>query len=463
MSSKNHIHFEISERKVLLRIIDIAVVIGTLYLVGSVFDLSYFKINDQRWLWSIVLAVYLFFFANVFELYDLQKASRIMISLRSVIYTASMTALIYLLTPFLTPELPENRLQILYFFLAILVSLLAWRAVYIKFFASSRFNKRIVIVADAADALSVVANLEEADPNVEIEGYINTDQTKFVVDQDGLTLLTRSDAQKMISNNQVSELIIASENVDGITPELYAWLMDLLERGFSVREYTQVYEEMTERVPVSYVGRDFYRYFPFARSNHNQLYRVYHRAFDIVVAILGLAIGLVLFPLILLGNLIGNRGSLLYTQERVGRNRKLFQIIKYRTMVKDAESDGAQFTKKRDVRITPFGKFLRKTRLDEFPQFWNILMGDMSVIGPRPERPIFVEVLTKKIPFYETRHIVKPGLTGWAQVKADYGESDEQHLKKLQYDLYYIKKRSIFLDIRILVKTLSTVVFFKGQ
>jgi lipopolysaccharide/colanic/teichoic acid biosynthesis glycosyltransferase len=129
----------------------------------------------------------------------------------------------------------------------------------------------------------------------------------------------------------------------------------------------------------------------------------------------------------------------------------------------DAEADGEQFTVKRDVRVTVFGKFLRKTRIDEFPQFYNILKGEMSVIGPRPERPVFVKALTEKIPFYETRHIVKPGLTGWAQVKANYGESQEDHLKKLQYDLFYIKKRSIFLDIRILVKTLSTVIFLKGQ
>jgi lipopolysaccharide/colanic/teichoic acid biosynthesis glycosyltransferase len=170
-----------------------------------------------------------------------------------------------------------------------------------------------------------------------------------------------------------------------------------------------------------------------------------------------------MMPFVLIGNLIGNRGSLFYTQERVGINRKLFKIVKFRTMVKDAEKSGAQFAVENDVRITKFGKFLRATRVDEFPQFWNILKGDMSVIGPRPEREVFVEQLSEKIPFYETRHVIKPGLTGWAQVKTKYGITDEDHLRKLQYDLYYIKNRSVFLDIRILVKTLSTVIFFKGQ
>jgi lipopolysaccharide/colanic/teichoic acid biosynthesis glycosyltransferase len=193
------------------------------------------------------------------------------------------------------------------------------------------------------------------------------------------------------------------------------------------------------------------------------LYLVYHRVFDLVTSILGLLVCLFIIPFVVIGNLLGNRGSLFYSQERVGANRKIFKIIKFRTMVKDAEKSGAQFAVVNDVRITKFGKLLRASRIDEFPQFWNILKGEMSVIGPRPEREFFVEQLSEKIPFYETRHVVKPGLTGWAQVKTKYGVTDEDHLRKLQYDLYYIKKRSVFLDIRIVIKTLSTVIFFKGQ
>ncbi|PIY13133.1 MAG: sugar transferase, partial [Flavobacteriaceae bacterium CG_4_10_14_3_um_filter_33_47] len=136
---------------------------------------------------------------------------------------------------------------------------------------------------------------------------------------------------------------------------------------------------------------------------------------------------------------------------------------KYRTMVKNAEKNGAVWAKKDDVRITPFGKILRNSRLDEMPQFLNILKGDMSLIGPRPERPHFVRELSQTIPFYETRHIIKPGLTGWAQVNTRYGSSVDDSLLKLQYDLYYIKHRSFFLDANILIKTLSTVIFFRGQ
>ena len=137
--------------------------------------------------------------------------------------------------------------------------------------------------------------------------------------------------------------------------------------------------------------------------------------------------------------------------------------MKFRTMVKNAEKDGAVFATSNDTRITPFGKILRKSRIDEFPQFINILKGDMAVIGPRPERPIFVKEIAEVMPFYETRHVIKPGLTGWAQVNYSYGETIDDSLIKLQYDLYYIKHRSLFLDFNIIFKTLSTILFYRGQ
>lgn len=457
------IHFEVSERKVLLRIIDVIVVLGALDVVGTVFDLDYFIINQQQWLWSVILAVYLLFFATVFELYNLQRASRITGTLRSAVTTGSVTSLVYLLTPFFTPVLPENRIQILYFYLAVTLSLLLWRAIYIKFFASSRFNKNIILIVDASDAEMIAKSLQVVDPNYKISGFINTGPAMASGHFVGLKELVIKEAIDLFESRLITEVVVASNDAEGITSNLYRWLIELVENGYSVREYTQVYEEMTDRVPVQYVGKDFYKYFPFARNNHNRLYLVYHRLFDLITSLLGLCTFFLMMPFVFIGNLIGNRGSLFYTQERVGINRKLFKIVKFRTMVKDAEKLGAQFAVENDVRITKFGKFLRAARIDEFPQFWNILKGDMSVIGPRPERKVFVEQLSEKIPFYETRHVIKPGLTGWAQVKTKYGITDEDHLRKLQYDLYYIKNRSVFLDIRILVKTLSTVIFFKGQ
>ena len=463
MAPSNSIYFDISERKVLLRVIDLFVVICSLHIIGLLFDMNYFLINVDQWFWSIFLAFYILFFATVFELYDLQKASRITSTLQGVFYTGMFTSVAYLLTPFFTPALPDNRLQIFYFIATILISLMSWRSIYVKLFASSRFDKRIIIVADAVDAVEISNQLQAADPNYTIIGYINTDREIQMGHDDRITVLKVDEAIRKIKTENVSEIVVASMNSAGITTKIYTWLIELVENGFSVREYSQVYEEMTDRVPVNFVGKDFYRYFPFARSNQNRLYQVYHRIFDILISIIGIVGFVIIVPLVLIGNLLANRGPLFYSQTRVGRNREQFEILKFRTMVTNAEMDGAQFTVKKDVRVTMFGKFLRKTRLDEIPQFFNILRGEMSVIGPRPERPVFVKKLTEKIPFYETRHVVKPGLTGWAQVKSSYGETYDDHLRKLQYDLYYIKKRSIFLDIRILVKTLSTVFFLKGQ
>ena len=172
---------------------------------------------------------------------------------------------------------------------------------------------------------------------------------------------------------------------------------------------------------------------------------------------------IVLIPIVVIINLVANNGKLFYTQQRVGLNGENFKIFKFRTMTKNSEKDGAVFSTVNDIRVTPFGKFMRKTRIDEFPQFINILKGEMSLIGPRPERPIFVDQIAQNMPFYTTRHVIKPGLTGWAQVNYPYGETLEHSLIKLQYDLYYIKHRNIFMDIDIMVKTLSTVLFYRGQ
>lgn len=457
------IPFEMSERKILLRIIDVIVVIVALHLLGVLFQFNYFIIKEEQWIWSVVLAVYLLFFATVFEMYNLQRASHLIGTMRSVVTVASFTSFIYLLTPFFTPELPENRIQILYFYMAVTIPLLVWRSVYINFFVSSKFNKNIILIADATDAAIIAQSLQDVDPNYKIRGFINTSPEFVSGHFVGLTVIGIKAAHDLIENKSVTEVVVASGEIEGITSNLYRWLLELVENGYSVREYSQVYEEMTDRVPEQYLGKDFYKYFPFARNNQNRLYLVYHRVFDIIASLGGLIILGLIIPFVVIGNLFGNRGPLFYVQERLGINRKAFNIVKFRTMERDAEKSGAQFAIQDDVRITKFGKLLRATRIDEIPQFWNILKGEMSMIGPRPERQVFVDQLSEKISFYEARHLVKPGLTGWAQVKTKYGVTDADHMRKLQYDLYYIKKRSIFLDIRIIVKTLSTILFFKGQ
>jgi exopolysaccharide biosynthesis polyprenyl glycosylphosphotransferase len=464
MPKPTTIHFEISERKVLLRIFDVLLVLSSLYLVSELFDLEYFNISEEHWVWSIVLCVYLLVFSTIFELYNLQKASNLQKTVKNIFAAVSLTVLLYLFTPFYTPKLPSNRLQILVFFGIITFTLFIWRLAYIKLISAPRFFKRILVVGDSFDIELIAEALQKSDPNYQVIGYVNTDinndeQSEFK----NLVQIDVNVIDDAIKQYHINEIVVASSYTEGVMLPLYNKLITLLEDGFPIREYTQVYEEVTHRIPVQHIDKDFYKFFPFSRSNQNKFYLFYHRLFDVLVSVLGILLSTILLPFILIGNLVANRGPLFYTQERIGKNGKPFKIMKLRTMVVDAEVSGAQWAKKNDTRTTPFGKFLRRSRIDEIPQFYNIILGHMSIIGPRPERPMFVKELSSIIPFYETRHVVKPGLTGWAQVNTSYGSSYADSLEKLQYDLYYIKHRSVYLDISIVLKTLSTIIFYRGQ
>ena len=464
MTKSGGIHFEVSERKILLRLLDLAVMLLGIYGLELFFDYTYLVISPENIMAISVFIVYFSVFGSIFELYDLQKASKLDVSFRNIVLTTSTTVLFYLLTPVITPFLPANRLQIIYFYIVIIVTLLLWRFFYTTFISSPRFYKKVLLIGEISNIGSIIKPLNQADPNYKIIGFINCekereDSIKFK----GLKQFKPEQLHQVIIDHQISEIVVASFNSETITPDIYHELILLLERGFIIREYTQVYEELTNRVPIQFIGKDFYKYFPFSRSNQNALYRFFHRVFDVVFSVLGLAFGLLVLPLILIGNALANKGPLFYTQERIGRNTELFKILKLRTMVTESHPAKESWTQKDDHRITPFGNFLRRSRIDEIPQFVNVLKGEMSIIGPRPERPYFVNELSKIIPFYETRHIIKPGLTGWAQVNYRYGSTVEDSLIKLQYDLYYIKHRSFFLDINILVKTLSTVLYYRGQ
>ncbi|WP_296386764.1 sugar transferase [Winogradskyella sp.] len=464
MKHKKGIHFEVSERKILLRIIDLVMVFVGVYCLSLFFDFEYIIVNKDNSIALILLGVYITIFGTIFELYDLQKASKFDTTFRNIVITTSTVVLFYLLTPVLSPYLPEERLQIVYFYFTIIISILLWRLIYLNLFESPRFYKRVLLVGEVSNIDGLVRALDTSDPNYKIVGFINSEvSTSESVKFKGLKEFEAKFFLEVIERERISEVLVASFNTEAIIAEVYHDLMMLLERGFKIREYTQVYEELLHRVPIQFVGKDFYKYFPFSRSNENQLYIFFHRAFDVVVAFFGLILGSLLLPLIIIVNLIGNKGPLFYSQERVGKNSKPFKILKLRTMVINAEKDGVKWAKKDDKRITKFGKFLRRSRLDEIPQFYNVLKGEMSIIGPRPERPFFVNELSRIIPFYETRHIIKPGLTGWAQVNTRYGSSIDDSLTKLQYDLYYIKHRSIFLDFSITIKTLSTILYYRGQ
>ena len=344
----------------------------------------------------------------------------------------------------------------------IFLTLLLWRFAYISLISTPRFYRRVLIIGEPLEVELVASHLQRSDPNYNIVGYVNPGGTDmFNSEKVGLKDFSGKKLAETVQEENIDEILIS--NISATAEGFYSQVLYLLKKGFPVKDFNEVYEDKTHRIPVQHIERNFYQFFPLSRSNNNKFYQFFHRLFDIVVSIVGIIIGGLLLPFVYFGNMIGNKGSLFYEQERIGRSGKSFNILKFRTMRYNAEPHGAVWATRNDVRITRFGKFLRRSRLDEFPQFYNILKGEMSLIGPRPERPVFVKELSELIPFYDTRHFIKPGLTGWAQVMTDYADSHADSLEKLQYDLYYIKHRNIFLDITILIKTLSTIIFFRGQ
>ncbi len=460
MQSKNTTHFEISERKILLRLIDTLVACLSIYLASDVFNLSYFEDQGDYISWFLVISFYFLLFGTILEMYDLQKAESRYKIFKSLTATSSLVVVFFLMTPFFTPPLPENRLQIISFFLILLASTSIWRLAYVSLITAPRFYKRVLVVGENFDINTIIEDLGKKDPNYEIVGYIDSDLNNINV-----TKCQRYGVEQLneiAEELQVSEIVVTN-SLQGVGITLYQKLIPLLEKGYPIKAYTQVYEELTGKIPIESVRNDFYCYFPFSRSNQNKLYLSLTRLIDIITGLLGILFLGLTIPFVFIINLFSNPGPLFYKQERVGKNGIPFKIFKLRSMVTNAEEKGAQWAVENDTRITKFGKILRKSRLDEIPQFINVLKGEMSFIGPRPERPVFVKELNKKIPFYEIRHVVKPGITGWAQVNAKYASSEEDTLEKLQYDLYYIKRRNVFLDLRVFLKTLSTIVFFRGQ
>lgn len=229
-----------------------------------------------------------------------------------------------------------------------------------------------------------------------------------------------------------------------------------VERGLDVLPLSAIYERAMSRIPVPHIDASWFVHdVPGKGQGPNAVVK---RILDLGLAAVGLAGTALLLPAIATAiRLGGGPGPIFYSQRRVGLGGRTFEIYKFRTMRTDAEAAGVAWAAERDTRITPVGRFLRRTRLDELPQFWNVALGDMSVVGPRPERPEFVEMLAREIPFYNQRHVVSPGLTGWAQVMFPYGASVEDALGKLQYDLFYLKNRSLLLDLKIMVKTIGVM------
>ncbi|RJQ14864.1 sugar transferase [Candidatus Parcubacteria bacterium] len=262
--------------------------------------------------------------------------------------------------------------------------------------------------------------------------------------------------EDLINNNEV-DAIVAHLSNDKQTSKLFSHIF----KGVKFYDTAQFYETTTGKIPISIVKQAWF--LQHISTQIKSPYDFMKRTIDIIAGLIGGIISLIFYPLIILAIKLDDGGPIFYRQRRVGQNNKIIEIKKFRTMKVDAEKNGPQFADENDPRVTRIGGWLRKTRLDELPQLWSLLKGDLSLVGPRPERPEFVAQFESQIQYYSTRHLIKPGLSGWAQINNIFGTSLEEAYKKLQYEIYYIKNRSFILDLAIILKTIKTILSQAGR
>ena len=343
-----------------------------------------------------------------------------------------------------------------------LVLMVAWRVAAHWLLGHPSMGEKILIVGSGASAVEVAREvLERRDAGYRVVGFV--DGRPELVGQSLLNprvLGTTDQMADLIRREGVNRVVVAMAERRGQFP--VQQLLDLsLSGDVAIEECASFYERLTGRVSLDML-RPSWLIFS-GRGRQGRLSAAVrtgaHRTVALVGALLSLPVALLTAALIQLDS----RGPVLYSQERVGKNGRTFRLYKFRSMRVDAEKDGPVWASREgDARTTRVGRVIRKIRVDEIPQFWNILRGEMNFVGPRPERPHFVRQLAEEIPFYEQRHLIPPGLTGWAQIKYPYGASIEDARQKLQYDLYYIKNQSLVLDAVILFETVKTILFGRG-
>ncbi len=408
--------------------------------LGSRFDIQIWQ--KLFFPFTIVYLVWLIIF-YIFGLYDLNLAKNTLafytVLIKSLVLCGFLATAIFYFAPFLSGITPKTILFLNLIVFFILFSI--WRHIYNFLVKFPTFSNKLLIIGENSQSRELV-EIINSNPQLgyEVISLINHQKDKL------------SDLQL----NSDIHTVISAVNLHRC-PEIARYLYQHLSL-FNFESFPDFYEKITGKIPLLQIDEIWF--LKNLRQRETKIYEGVKRAVDLLISLILGIVFLLLFPLVALAIKIDSPGPVFYSQKRVGKDGKVFNLIKFRSMKKEAEKGKAIWAQKNDSRITRVGKVLRKTLIDELPQFMNILKGEMSFIGSRPERPEFVDQLEKKIPFYQIRHIVKPGLTGWAQVDFSYGSSVEDALEKLQYELYYIKNRSLLLDLKIILKTVNLV--FKG-
>jgi sugar transferase (PEP-CTERM system associated) len=416
-------------------------------------------------LWrAIVIAAILQMCLHYCDLYDLgtlRQRRAVVISLLQALGAASLTlAVLY----YWVPNLIIGRGVFIVASILVVGLIAGWRIALDWLFRHVEPAERLLIVGTNEAALELARELfaRRHELGVELVGFVDTDPSRV-----GMPLInpgivgTFADIPRLARERRVHRVVVSLADARGKL-SMEQLLEIKLNDGVRFDHLASVYEEYVGKIAVENLRPSWLVFSQGFRKN--RALAATKRSLDLLLALTGLLVTAPVMALVALAVKLTSYGPVLYCQERVGKDGRIFTLVKFRSMQADAEATtGAVWSTSDDPRVTPIGRLLRRARLDELPQLWNVLRGDMSIVGPRPERPEFVSELTAGIPYYGQRHVVRPGVTGWAQVRYAYAASVEESLEKLQYDLFYVKHMSISLDLFIIFETLKTIVVRAGS
>jgi sugar transferase (PEP-CTERM system associated) len=423
-------------------------------------------LENRGWLKLLMMTMVIQLAFYLFDLYDLPATRRYRKVFGNIIKALGVSTLLLSILFYAFRQLSLDRSIFLIAIGIDFIAVAAWRL--LVAWSSGHPNlgirERVLILGSGTQAVETArATLERRNAGFHVVGFVDN-KPELV----GKSLINPSviglteDIATLVARYEVDRIVVALEDRRGIGVFPTEELLNLSLSGrVAVEECACYYERLTGKIATELLRPSWLIF-----SRGNRLTDIaYHirRILNLALALVGVALALPIMILVAIAVKLESRGPIFYTQERVGKNGRAFKIIKFRSMSATAERDtGPVWAEKSDPRVTRIGRILRKLRLDEVPQFINVIRGDMNFVGPRPERPMFVEQLSEVIPYYQQRHLIKPGLTGWAQIKFPYGSSVEDAFEKLRYDLYYIKNRSFLLDAIIIFETVKTVLFGRG-
>ena len=460
---KSRLGLHLFERRLLLGLGDILILnlMLILALILRTNLIANYRLFAWQGRWFFTLTLMWLFMATIFEAYDLVQTARITDSLRRVVPAVLLTTIIFTATPWLTPAI-INRTQAFLFIIFATMGMALWRVIYTRLFSQPTFQRRIIVAGGGAKAQGVAQlfvdnKMQDWPTHYTLLGFVDE-----VAESDLLGNSTQ--LVQLVRQYEADEVVIAFDDSAEMSASFFEAIMDCRELGVPLSNMHTFYERVSERVAIDYIKQDIELATGYKNESLVRLTQALKRLVDIGGALVGGIVLLIMIPFVWLANLLTSPGPLFFRQPRIGLNGKPFTIIKFRSMVPDAEKkSGAVWAQKNDPRVTLIGRLLRPTHLDELPQIINVLRGDMSLVGPRPERPKFVGNLTRQIPYYRARHSVRPGITGWAQVQQGYTDSVEDAKIKLEYDLYYIKHGNWLLDNLIMLRTISKVIRLGGR